>query len=338
VTDLSAVPQWWYVCLDVGDTDAADAVVTGLLPPFLAEARALGAARWFFIRYSDESGPHLRLRLFGPGRCLDRLVRSGAELRDHLGALTDRRPPVAPRLVHPGPLLVTRGGPVGVRPALYEPEVHKYGGLAGVERAEALFEFSSELAVWAVATHRKGATRDALAALLLADAAGALAHGRTAEAWPLRSRLSWHGFWAVHTRWWTAGPGAGRDGVAQRLARHVADHGGDQLERMRTVAEDPDVDAWRRRWFRAVDHYLADAGRLGVDRTPQHLTFHHNHMLMNRLGYLPREEALLGLYARDWVSGTAPAPAAARPQRPRSRPAPVSGSSARPIHERGALP
>ena len=71
---------------------------------------------------------------------------------------------------------------------------------------------------------------------------------------------------------------------------------------MLAVADVPDVAAWRRRWFRAVDDYLTAAEKLEVRRTPQHLAFHQNHMLMNRLGYLPREEALLGLHARDWIS------------------------------------
>ena len=42
----------------------------------------------------------------------------------------------------------------------------------------------------------------------------------------------------------------------------------------------------------------------------QNLTFHQNHMLMNRLGYLPREEALLGMHARDWIARPRPQDAA----------------------------
>ncbi|PWJ65292.1 hypothetical protein B0H03_103139 [Rathayibacter iranicus NCPPB 2253 = VKM Ac-1602] len=76
----------------------------------------------------------------------------------------------------------------------------------------------------------------------------------------------------------------------------------------------------RRRWFRAIDDYLAEAGRHEVPRTPQHL------------GYLPPEEALLGLHARDWIASSAdpttaaprPSPAPASPPAFAPRPAPGS--------------
>lgn len=36
---------------------------------------------------------------------------------------------------------------------------------------------------------------------------------------------------------------------------------------------------------------------LNVDLTPLHLFVHHGHMMTNQLGFLPREDALLGQYA-----------------------------------------
>lgn len=331
--DLAAAPQWWYARLYTGGVDAIDHVIEGLLPPLLAEVRALGASRWFFLRYFDRSGPHLRLRVFGPGASLDRLVRASHDLGTHLELIVSASRSQWIELV-PGAsaaVLAGSGDAVGLRPAVYEPEIDKYGGLNGVELAERIFEFSSELALWGVAEHEKGAGRDALAALLLADGAGALSYGARAQEWPARRAVSWLRFWRVHTGWWT-GAVLGNETVRTGLEAHASAHWSAVVKRLRRTAAQPGVAAWRRRWFRAIDDYLAEAGRLEVPRTPQHLVFHQNHLLMNRLGYLPPEEALLGLHARDWIASSGDPTTAA----PRPSPAPASPPAFAPLPAPGS--
>ncbi|PPG71280.1 hypothetical protein C5C31_02670 [Rathayibacter rathayi] len=325
--DVAAAPQWWYARLYTGGVDAIDDVIAELLPSLLAEVRALDASRWFFLRYVDPSGPHLRLRVFGPGASLDRLVRVSRDLCTHLELIVSASRSPRIELVRGANAAVFAGSgdAVGLRPAVYEPETDKYGGLDGVELAERVFEFSSELALWGVAEYEKGADRDALAALLLADGAGALAHGTRAQEWPARRAVSWLRFWQIHAEWWT-GAVFGDETVRAGLDAHVCAHRSAVMERLRRTAVQPGVEAWRRRWFRAVDDYLTAAGRLGVPRTPQHLVFHQNHLLMNRLGYLPREEALLGLHARDWVALSGDPTTAA----PRSSPASASAAASVP--------
>lgn len=299
--ELSAAEQWWYACLYTGGTDGADDVIAGVLPPLLADVRMGGAHRWFFIRYFDDTGPHLRLRIFGPDRALNRLVRSYMELGAHLEliAATGRGPGVE---LIPGPALPGQlRDPVGVSPAIYVPEIDKYGGMLGVELAEAFFTFSSELALWAVSDHPKGGSRDALAVLLLSDSVHALINGPSASRWWQRARLSAKRFWQIHASWWT-GSIHGNLTFHQATERRAAATSDHLQTRLRSVAKDPTVAAWRGRWSRAIDAYLEDARIHDVQRTAQHLIFHHNHMLMNRLGYLPREEALLGMYASHWMA------------------------------------
>lgn len=297
---LSEIPQWWYACLYTGGSNATDDVIAGLLPPMLADVRMSGAQRWFFIRYFDDSGPHLRLRIFGPARALNRLVRSYSDVSAHLDLMRqiERGEPVelmkGPK--YPGQLRDS----VGISPAVYAPEIEKYGGMVGIELAEAFFEFSSELALWAVAQHQKGSSRDALAILLLSDSVDSLLTGPTASHWWQRQRVSVDRFWQIHANWWT-GAIHGDDAFRKLTRNHASAHRESMQDRIAIVAAEPNVLAWRQRWFKAIDAYLNDVHDYDVGRTAQHLVFHQNHMIMNRLGYLPREEALLGMYAADWM-------------------------------------
>ena len=100
-----------------------DRVIRRVVAPLVRTHRERMAG-WFFIRYSL-GGNHVRLRLRGD------LVESWA--------------PAAVAVAASG--LVQR-----VEPAVYEPEVERYGGGAGVAAAEDLFEVSSQAALDLLAT------------------------------------------------------------------------------------------------------------------------------------------------------------------------------------------
>ena len=103
--------EWVFVHLYPGDWALLDAAIAKVIRPARDEARTLGADRWFFIRYIDMFGPHLRLR-----------ARGGS---DAINAVHDRwRTSLAEQLA---PLKrESTGGPdpdVVFRP--YEPEYEK---------------------------------------------------------------------------------------------------------------------------------------------------------------------------------------------------------------------
>jgi len=294
--------QWWFVRIYTRGFDGGDPLIGDLLPPIIAEARARGIRRWFYIRYLDEGGPHVRLRVLGRRPVLDHLQRVHHELEADLGDLLSARPAehcfIAPvdRRAYEG------RSATGVRASIYEPEVAKYGGPVGLGLAEELFEFSSDLGLWACGRFGKGHDRAGLAALLLADGVAALVDGPHSRV-PSRQRIDADAYWDRHLHWWTAelgskGPAA-RSSMRERVDER-RERVGDSMERVSAL---PGVDAWRRRWRTAVDAYLHRAQAVGVERSPQHLTFHHGHMMLNRLGFLPREEAVLGVYARVWADG-----------------------------------
>lgn len=103
--------------------EAGDRVVLDLVAPLARRAEERGwADRWFFIRYTEE-GPHVRFRLRGPAARLD------AEARPAIAAAAAADARVAHLVWRP-----------------YEPEHERYGGAAGVEVAEEMFDLSSRTA------------------------------------------------------------------------------------------------------------------------------------------------------------------------------------------------
>ncbi len=115
--------EWLYATL-YGGAASADQVLADGIAPVVRQALRSGAAdSWFFIRYADPD-LHLRLRFHGdPGRL-------AAEV---LPAL---RQGVAPML---GDGRLWR-----LRLDTYEREMERYGGPAGMEPSEKLFEYDSE--------------------------------------------------------------------------------------------------------------------------------------------------------------------------------------------------
>ncbi|MEV3984064.1 thiopeptide-type bacteriocin biosynthesis protein [Nonomuraea sp. NPDC049758] len=121
--------DWLYYRLIVESGDRLQDVVEHPLSRLVGAAG--GIDRWFFLRFTDRWGPHVRLRLAAtPDRIsgLRRLARQVFEVRD----------------AWPKGLAESwRGAAL----SLYEPESAKYGGVAGVASAERVFHASSELAL-----------------------------------------------------------------------------------------------------------------------------------------------------------------------------------------------
>jgi thiopeptide-type bacteriocin biosynthesis protein len=291
---LEGTSFWWYSRVYTKGFSGADPLVGHLLPPLLAEARSRGIERWFFIRYVDPHGPHIRLRVLAEQSVLDHLHRVQDDL---CGELADLQSGIRPRHVFVAPIdreqWEGRQG-VGSRTGVYEPEIEKYGGQAGQSLAESVFEFSSDLAMWACAQLDKESSRAALAVLLLSDAATVL----TESVGTADPAASWQRYWDHHLAWWTMDMGPKAPAGRAALRQVVEAHGRGARRRISDVERLPSVSAWRHQWRIRVGAYLDAAAKAGVSRSPEHLTFHQNHMMMNRLGFLPREEAVLGIHAR----------------------------------------
>jgi len=116
--------DWIYLRVYVTDLPAVRALLAEAVRPTLAGFRTeVPDLDWFFLQYADQTGLQLRVRVRGPR---DRLARWEAALRSALRN-------------HPGAEQVTA--------RLYEPELDKYRGPAGLRLAEKLFVLGSDVAL-----------------------------------------------------------------------------------------------------------------------------------------------------------------------------------------------
>ncbi|CAM5241780.1 lantibiotic dehydratase C-terminal domain-containing protein [Streptomyces narbonensis] len=140
----TTVPRrdWWYVRVYPGGPRLMDAAVRTLVPWLAGQAGRLGSEDWFFIRYWDATGHHVRLRLRAGADAVDAL---DAVAREELTGLLDtleERPADSVGLL---PGVLPAGSPTrGITPALYAPESAKYGGPDGVALAERIFRLDSD--------------------------------------------------------------------------------------------------------------------------------------------------------------------------------------------------
>ncbi|MFD4532206.1 lantibiotic dehydratase C-terminal domain-containing protein [Kitasatospora sp. NPDC058397] len=276
--------DWWYVRAYPGHPDLMDESTRVLVPWLRERAVEESAPAWFFTRYWDMAGHHLRLRVSCSEDGVDRIHQRLPELVDLLHSL--RRQAVPPRLIPTG---VPQGLPAvkQARGCLYAPELAKYGGRLGVSQAEELFTASS----------RWYADND-LAALdpLFDRATVAVAYMRSLvqAALPAESRAE---FWATHRRQW--GPRLRMAVTAQDELRGLISGTASGISRVSEVGARlrRGIDEQVGFAVRALDRAVADGNP--VDRPT--LLLHYLHMDLNRWGFVPAEESLLGVVAAAGV-------------------------------------
>ncbi|QPP06109.1 lantibiotic dehydratase [Streptomyces bathyalis] len=119
--------EWLYLKLH-GSARTQDDVLRDRIPELVGLAGEKGADGWFFIRYTDDGGHHLRLRLHGP-----RPAELWGEVAPAVGEVLRRWQMEG----------VLRSHSL----AQYDPETERYGGPGAQRLAEQVFRYDSEAAI-----------------------------------------------------------------------------------------------------------------------------------------------------------------------------------------------
>ena len=268
--------EWLYVKLCPGDVRLMDGVVLQVVDPCRRDAVERGATRWFFMRYLDADGPHIRLRIQADTDVLNDWHDAWQHaLHQRIAALRAGRAELtgSPRVVF----------------ALYEPEWDKYGNAEGVALAEEAFEVSSEAALGLVRAAPGAPTRLAVASYLMRRLARCLPS--------LDERM----FWAYHDSFWAP---PGREPVHPMALSVEANQLLDQLEQRIALA--PSVTLHVDAICRATCQAIGRAQQAHVERRAAHLLLHHLHMSVNRVGVLPAQEHGLGRRIATMLEPVAP--------------------------------
>lgn len=272
--------DWWYVRAYPGHPDLMDEASRTLLPWLRDLAIRENAPKWFFARYWDMAGHHLRLRIQCSADGADRIHAQADELTTLIASLGN---PAEPDRIVPGS--VPQGLPAAkrIRTCLYAPELAKYGGARGVAIAEELFTAST---AWYVDNN--------LAELSpLFDRAALAAHYMSSLVRTALPGEQQKQFWTAHRHQW---------GRQLRMAVPIQDDLRNLLSRTAGGVRDASSAGIHLR--RGLDEHVTAVART-LDQAEEdgnpvprpELLLQYLHMDLNRWGFVPAEECLLGIVA-----------------------------------------
>lgn len=298
--DAQAGRRWIYLKLYLGRmVDRMDPLIVRL-------AGALGrqdhVAQWFFIRYVDEGGIHLRLRVQAIEAQADHV--RGRVLHICTGLLNQLHdlPPgdYFPMVATPGfddelQRVMNPHVDVRIAEAAYEPELEKYGGADAMPAAEAVFAQSTLIAADIIAAEAQGLlSRKSLVPSLMAETYAAILPARNAAS-----------FWREYAYYWLNGRSPASDDWRATFFQK-----GEQL-----TSENVSVTCYQMpaggpaqrivaRWRRALDEAIQHVGAIPAAE-PEVLCFNFAHLMNNRLGVASLEEAYIATLLEQAALGQA---------------------------------
>jgi thiopeptide-type bacteriocin biosynthesis protein len=278
---------WLYYKIFLGaNLGKTDHVITGALREV---ARLEQVTRWFYLRYTDEGGPHIRLRLQSDG---DVTALRGAVEPILARALIELptvppgpyRPTIMPPLSPEAARPANSDGSHSLRLELneYERDIESFGE-QGITIAEELFFNSSEVSLRVLTDERDQCySRKTLAPLLMKAIGDHFLPG------------SGPSFWNSYTAYWLGSPVPGGDDWRLRFhtkAEELRAQGVSVLPPHDQLPGEaiPPLSEWRRATEAAASAFRTVGDQPA--RLPSDLAFHFLHSMNNRLGLMPIEEA-----------------------------------------------
>ena len=260
--------DWLYYRIHVDAADAGDRLLKQVVRPVLRELTAelptSAGPRWFFLRFSDVTGLHVRLRLNAERQALQQAQRA---LDTALAAAGAQKSPICESFGK----------------YLYAPEIWKFGDGYGMRLAEELFQASSEMVLEFFSDQPSISRVDYGTAHLLQMVAGL----------PERQRAS---FLHQYAWYWSGGP-TRRPGHPAPGGPRRPDRSDDEvaqlLSQARRALDAPVAGAALRRYRARFWDAMHGSERNLIPRSDYFLLFHHIHLTNNRIGVFPAVESAI---------------------------------------------
>lgn len=282
--------DWLYYKLYVGKVvDGLDFLITSTVPGILEGG---GFDRWFFLRYIDEGGFHLRLRIRAEAGRKEELAERA---QNHCGRGLAQLPSLSPSGYRP--MVIPPGEEdqsafekfgIGITDERYEPEYPKFGGEKGIAIAEKVFEVSSNVAVAVLRHEQKGlCSRKTLAPWMMNIALDTI-----------RPDTNVDGFLEEYTRYWLGGDTPGAADWWERFTEKRQQLHQEGVPILAPLDSFPDsvveqLKSWQAALGEAVETY--ERRKLLTKSLRESLLFNFMHLMNNRLGFSPLEEAYLSV-------------------------------------------
>lgn len=281
--------SWLYFQLYLGEQMARTDDLLVDLGQRLSAERSIG--KWFYLRYADESGFHLRLRVLAADPA-DRQAVNDLVHRTSVDLL-DRIYEYLPTTYQP---MVTLSGyedqevKIGdsrlrVVVSDYVPEYEKYGSAAAMPIAESVFHLSSELAVQVLADEQRELySRKTLLPWFMHEANAAFPAPEHPD------------YWGSYSLYWLGGASPAANDWRRRFAQK-----GEELRNSgkSILASEDDLPPAAvqviHRWRDGLREAARAYARLqdGSGNRPDVLSLNFSHLMLNRLGVATLEESYL---------------------------------------------
>ncbi|OLQ49079.1 hypothetical protein BHT94_09395 [Bacillus licheniformis] len=278
--------EWVFYSIYVPRAEYLENIIINIVTPIVKQVKdSVQVHKWFFIRYIDMQGPHIRLRFLVNEDDID-IVEEITEEHLHRNLSKVLAEPLSEmsRLL---PVKTdTRSFESGFQQEEYEPEYEKYGGVQGVHIAEDIFQSSSELVLSLLNDPGfKDNDRFDFALFLM---------NKTAEHASLSADQA-RDLWESMLHHWSGADYT--EGITYKTKLEEAAE--KRIDVINVVIEkmhsNPFVIKLTEGYQKILQKAFSQIQESEKIRTSHsHLSFHYIHMMNNRLGVWPIEEAYLG--------------------------------------------
>lgn len=281
---LESHDVWIHFNIYTGQLEKMDRVIeTQLLPLVNQLSKYIEVKKWFFIRYIDQNGPHLRFRVKVLKKDWKKAIEFVNDKKPSIISYIKNLSHVKTRRLIPlkrkSPFMQTY---VDVKLGLYDPEVKKYGGVEGMKYGESLFYISSKIVGEYISSiNEQKIDRFELALVFMQE---------LIEVAGLSLRDA-HQFMSRYLMYWSGNP-AKQNLASEFLAQasHKKEYVNQVLKNGESHVKNDYFHLYRDTFKELIE--LVDHSEV-IQQTKLNVLFHYLHMMNNRLGVWPIEEAYL---------------------------------------------